>query len=339
MYTILGQNDSDSTAIEEFAISTPSNSGSSKKPSRAYADDSEMNSPKELIKPGDICNWLSLGSDRYSATGKVQSTLPPGMYEINNTQNGLIYQKINVVTDNIFKLADSTSEKVVGSIENFWNSKDKFKKFGVLYKRGVVLYGPPGSGKSISIMMIAHNVISRGGIVIMTKHPSLSIQGLAEIRKVQPNIPMVNVFEDIDALIDNFGESDLLSLLDGENQIDNVVNIASTNYPEKLDNRFKNRPSRFDEIYKVDMPDNTTRRNYLESITNGKLDPHFISENIQKWVEDTQGFSIAHLREMVIGVNCLGGEYELVLKRLKAMMKMKASSIDDKKEVGFDGNR
>jgi hypothetical protein len=87
------------------------------------------------------------------------------------------------------------------------------------------------------------------------------------------------------------------------------------------------------------MPDNATRRNYLESIMNGKLDPGFISDNIQKWVDDTQGFSIAHLRELVIGVNCLSGEYELVLKRLKTMMKAKASSTDDKKEVGFDGNR
>jgi SpoVK/Ycf46/Vps4 family AAA+-type ATPase len=184
-------------------------------------------------------------------------------------------------------------------------------------------------------MMAAHNVISRGGIVVMTKCPSVSIQGLAQIRKIQPNIPMVNIFEDIDTIIENYGESDLLSLLDGENQIDNIVSIATTNYPEKLDHRFKNRPSRFDEIYKVDMPNEAVRRNYLVSITEGKIDADVVDNNIDKWVDDTKDFSLAHLREMIVGVYCLDGEYDTVLKRLRAMMHSKLSAKAKGGDVGF----
>lgn len=286
-------------------------------------------------KSGDMCNWLSLGADKFCATGTVGATLPPGMYEVNQNQNGFFFQKIAVVTDSIFKLADSTSEKVVESMENFWRSKDKFDKFGILYKRGVILYGPPGGGKSVSVMMIAFNVIERGGVVIVTKHPSLSIQGLAQIRKIQPQVPIVNLFEDIDAMIDTYGESELLSLLDGENQISNVINIATTNYPEKLDNRFKNRPSRFDEIYKIDMPDAIVRRSYLTNVMQGKIEESYILENIEKWVDDTAGFSIAHIRELVVGVHCLGSEYALVIRRLRAQMTKKITSTSDKKEVGF----
>ena len=51
-----------------------------------------------------------------------------------------------------------------------------------------------------------------------------------------------------------YAESEYLSLLDGENQIGNVVYVATTNYPEKLDKRFTDRPSRFDVVQKISMP-------------------------------------------------------------------------------------
>jgi ATP-dependent 26S proteasome regulatory subunit len=55
-----------------------------------------------------------------------------------------------------------------------------------------------------------------------------------------------------------------LSVLDGENQVDKVLNIATTNYPEKLDRRLVGRPRRFDRLIYIDMPNHVVRREYFK---------------------------------------------------------------------------
>jgi SpoVK/Ycf46/Vps4 family AAA+-type ATPase len=106
------------------------------------------------------------------------------------------------------------------------------------------------------------------------------------------------------------------ALLDGETQIDNVVNIATTNYPERLGARIVNRPSRFDERILVDMPNASAREKYLRHITRHERMP---DDMLLDWVEKTSGFSIAHLRELVVAVFCLEQPFEEVLERLSKM--------------------
>lgn len=81
--------------------------------------------------------------------------------------------------------------------------------------------------------------------------------------------------------------------------------------------RIVNRPSRFDERIFVGMPGLAARLTYLRSATtNGSaLKPN----DLARWGKDTDGFSIAHLRELVAAVLCLDQPYEDVLKRLKSM--------------------
>lgn len=272
----------------------------------------------------------ALNGPGFVPTTKTIQSLPAGAYRlqvINDTWS-LVPHKF--VTDDLLRLPDSKSESVVKEIEHFWTLKDKFKAFGFTHKRGFLLWGSPGSGKTCTVAIVMKKMIDEGGIVIFADvAPSIVSTVLNNLRQIEPNRPVVVVMEDLDTIIDNFGESDVLSLLDGEYSIDNVVYIATTNYPEKLDNRMTNRPSRFDKIVKIGMPNAAARKMYIES---RKLE--LSNEKIDEWVELTENFSIAHIKELIIGVCCFGNDLKSEVLRLKAMA-TKPKSSSGERPVGF----
>jgi ATP-dependent Zn protease len=79
-----------------------------------------------------------------------------------------------------------------------------------------------------------------------------------------------------------------------------------------------NRPSRFDERIFVGMPSAESRLTYLHNAierSGGRLE----SADLSRWRDDTEGLSIAHLRELIAGVLCLNEAYESVLARLRSL--------------------
>jgi SpoVK/Ycf46/Vps4 family AAA+-type ATPase len=236
-----------------------------------------------------------------------------------------------VVTDKLLRLPDSRSDDVVAEIQKFWTLKDKFNRYGFSHKRGILLWGPPGSGKTCTISIVMNEMVDAGGIVVLGNDvaPSALAYMLGRLREVEPNRPCVVVLEDIDTIIQVFGESQVLSLLDGESQIANVVYLATTNYPERLDGRIVNRPSRFDRIVKIDTPNKAARLMYLES-----RDLEIDKEELNRWAEETDGFSIAHLRELIVGVLVLGSTFDVELRRLRTMAKTPKSD-EPRSRAGF----
>jgi SpoVK/Ycf46/Vps4 family AAA+-type ATPase len=205
-------------------------------------------------------------------------------------------------------------------MQKFWDMEDRYRKHGLLYKRGILLFGPPGSGKTATIALLNKILLDKAGVVVMCDHPKITSLGLEALRRIEPERRIICIMEDIDEIIEKYGEHDLLALLDGENQVDRIVMLATTNYPDKLGARIVNRPSRFDERIFVGMPTPAARHKYLTNILGEGA-----TENIDKWVADTDGLSIAHLREMTAAVRCLDQDYDVVLKRLKSMKhKMKS---------------
>lgn len=176
------------------------------------------------------------------------------------------------------------------------------------------------SGKSSTLRVIGANLINKGGVVFIGQQPAQLSWGLSEFRKIEPNKPCVVVLEDIDTIIRTWGESEVLALLDGESQIENVVYIATTNYPENLDGRVINRPSRFDRIVKIDMPNLEARKLYLTN----KIQTHM--HNGVDLAAETEGLSIAHLKELIVGVFCQQNSLQETLQRLKKMKYVPKSS-------------
>lgn len=153
-----------------------------------------------------------------------------------------------------------------------------------------------------------------GVLTLLCGHPELMESMLPRIRQMEPNTPLTVILEDIDEIIDKHGERSILSMLDGENQIANVVYVATTNYPERLGARIVNRPSRFDERIFVGMPSALNRKLYLQTVV-----PEMSESMMEAWVRDTTGFSIGLLRELVAAAFCLDQPYEEVLARLRSM--------------------
>src|SRR5262249_56137690 len=105
--------------------------------------------------------------------------------------------------------------------------------------------------------------------------------------------PGVGVLGEMEAISEEYGDSDLLQWLDGNHQVDRAVNIATTNYPEKLDRRIVSRPRRFDRILRIDAPDARMREAYF-----AKKVPELSAVDLAKWTELSDGLPVAAVAEV-----------------------------------------
>lgn len=192
------------------------------------------------------------------------------------------------------------------------------------------------SGKTSLIQLVMQDVIDRKGVVIKFTYPQLFNEGMRKFREIEPYTPVVILMEDIDSILQNFNESEVLNILDGVNQIENAVFLATTNFPELLGPRIINRPSRFDKRIKIDHPNDESRRMYLTHII-GEEKIKQLKIDLDRWVKDTKNFSIAHLKELFTAVVILGDDYEAAIDTLTSMKEEQVSSSDDqeRKPWGF----
>ena len=289
-------------------------------------------------KISNCTQWSTSDGVHYLPTSNTVKQLVPGTYDIRiNQTNGLYFEKIPVVTTGLIRFPETNSDKIVHEIQKFWERESIFRDYNLNYKRGIMLYGPPGSGKSSTIQIIMQDVIERSGVVINFTNPSTFISGVRKFREIQPQSPIVVLMEDIDSILDIYSESEVLNVLDGVNQIEKVVFLATTNYPEKLGDRIINRPSRFDKRFKIGHPNKESRKLYLEFVIGGPEKVKNLNVDLDKWVEDTEDFSIAHLKELFIAVIILGDSYDDAIDTLTAMREETLDSRDDstRKFMGF----
>jgi len=275
-----------------------------------------------------VTQWTETGPGVFFPAGQVTKKLPPGYYSIESSMQGPYFRRKVAKTENLIRFPDSESDKVIDEINKFWTLEEHFAEHSVPYKRGMMLEGPPGSGKTCTIRIVVDDVVNKwdGIVVDFPDSSNLFVEGYSILRHIQPDVPLVVLMEDIDATL-RYGESSILNLLDGMHDIHRVVFLATTNYPEKLGSRILNRPSRFDKRFHIGMPSAEARELYIRSKLNA-LD-ETTDEEIARWVEDTEGLSIAHIKELFVNTKILGNPYEEAVEVLKAMKVTKASTTFD----------
>ena len=278
---------------------------------------SDEDDSSEEVKPG---KWAVTGT-AYFPCENVANSLKTGVYSIGVSWTKgiyLKYRKINM--DDLIELPDAASTEVVNHIKEFWDLKTKFSDMGFLYKRGIMLYGPPGSGKTATVFQTVKFMTENKGITILAGRPAETIEAIQMARVIEPERPIMVVLEDIDDTVRNYGDKSLTALLDGEHNTDNIVYLATTNYPERLPPRLIQRPSRFDVVEFIDMPGESARKTFLDAKTD--LSPSEIST----WVEKTEGMSIAHLKELITLVLIYGKPLEEAISRIVEMGRIVPSS-------------
>jgi hypothetical protein len=302
-----------------------------------YCSESPIDDEDEVIQTSYV-HWTTSDNRIYVPAAKTVPILIPGVYEIKvNPQIGLYFEKIPVKTEGLIRFPDTNSDRVITEIQKFWEREDIFKSYGITYKRGILLYGPPGSGKSCSIQLIMHDVIGRGGIVVKFTEPHLFIDGMRVLRQIQKTTPVVVIMEDIDSTLEIYNESEILNILDGVNEVSKVVFLATTNYPDKLGARIVNRPSRFDKRFRIGFPSEEARDIYFRHLIGGGDEKRLASKikeldiDLEKWVADTDAMSIAHLKELFVAVVILGDSYQEAIETLQSMKE----NLEDK---DYDSN-
>lgn len=283
---------------------------------------------------GRMSQWNSGDGLNFIPTAKTFQTLPPGFYEIKfDPSTGIFFTAQSTKTDELLKFPHTNMEKVLEGITKFWDMEEKFRFYGLHHRRGILLWGPAGTGKTSTIRQVVEDVVKRGGVAFKFLHPKMFAEGLRVFRNIQPETPVVVIMEDIDVLIRINVESEILNILDGTEDIHKVVFLATTNHPEVLGPRIVNRPSRFDRRYKVPEPTPEAREMYLAHLLKGEQKK--LKVNLKKWVKDTEGMSLAHLKELFVGVHILGDPYDEMLKTLKEMKEKIKGEGDGGSKMGF----
>lgn len=192
---------------------------------------------------------------------------------------------------------------------------DLYAKLGHTAPKGILLHGPSGTGKTLLAKAVATeseaNFISVKGPELVSKWIGESERGIREIfRRARQAAPCVIFLDEMDSIAPTRGGtetgggggtgrmvSQILTEIDGINELHGVVVLAATNRPDMID-RALLRPGRFDKIILVPNPDSQTRAKILEIHVSGK--PIGQDVNIQKIAEImTEGFSGADTAAIV----------------------------------------
>ncbi|XP_026553791.1 spermatogenesis-associated protein 5 isoform X1 [Pseudonaja textilis] len=153
---------------------------------------------------------------------------------------------------------------------------ESFIRMGIQPPKGVLLYGPPGCSKTMIAKALAHesglNFLAIKGPELMKKYVGESERAVREIfRKARAVSPSILFFDELDALAVERGSTSssvnvtnrvlaqLLTEMDGIEQLKDVTVLAATNRPDMIDKALI-RPGRFDRIIYVPLPDEATRR-------------------------------------------------------------------------------
>lgn len=244
------------------------------------------------------------GQETFELAVPVSHQMKPGMYILGyNRQTGLAQFIGTKLSDE--KLIDigGVGHTIANEMSSFLKGRDGFKKAGLPHKRGYLMHGAPGCGKSCSIRLISQEFMKAepNGFVFFwpVNGNRLNVDAYYTlIRKACPDSPMLFIVEDIDTGLSYF-EQGMLNFLDGHERIDGVILLATTNNLEYIPDRLKARPSRIDRCIEVGLPNSKERGAYLKSF--GTSD-----EIVEQLVKMSEGLSFAHLKELYVSTVLLG---------------------------------
>jgi len=244
---------------------------------------------------------------------KVILTRPNGVVLVNEDTNLVILEKPaeevkvpRVTYEDIGGLHDAI-QKIREMVELPLKHPELFKRLGIDPPKGVLLYGPPGCGKTLLAKAVANETnahfISVNGPEIMSKFYGESEQRLREVfEEAKQNAPSIIFFDEIDAIAPKREEvtgevekrvvSQLLALMDGLEARGDVIVIGATNRPNAIDPALR-RPGRFDREIEIGVPNKEGRLEILQIHTRNM--PLAEDVDLKKLAEITHGFVGADL--------------------------------------------
>src|SRR5918994_449633 len=253
--------------------------------------------------PAEILNKIKITKQDFDEA--LRDVQPSAMREV-------LVQRPNVGWEDIGGL-QQVKEELAEAIEWPLKHANLFAEANVEPPKGILLYGPPGTGKTMIDKAVAAtseaNFISIKGPELISKWVGESEKGVREVfRKARQAAPCVIFFDELDAVAPRRSGSEgdshvtervisqMLTELDGLEDLKGVVVIGATNRPDIIDEALL-RPGRFDRILEVPPPDKEARKHIFQIHTKKK--PLESDVNLDKMVEMTQDMTGADIAALV----------------------------------------
>ena len=237
------------------------------------------------LNQGDEISVMILGN---SMDFKIKKVAPKGIVKIERStqlvilsessgdkKSGITYEEVGGLRDEI---------KVMREIvELTLRHPELFSRLGVEPHSGILLYGPPGCGKTLLAKVLASeseaNMFSINGPEIMNKYYGETEARLRDIfKEAKENSPSIIFIDEIDAIApkreEAYGDvekrvvAQLLALMDGLTERGNVIVLGATNRPDSVDPALR-RPGRFDREMEISVPNGDGRLEVLQIHTRG----------------------------------------------------------------------
>ena len=239
--------------------------------------------------------------EMYTGCHEVTDTARPGIYKIWVSQSGApTIMRLEPREDEIFEFSGGQMPTVLSEIESFWNAREDYSALGVCHKRGILLHGAPGCGKTAIVSAAIRRVLARNGLVIdMDQDVEQFLSAMPLVRQIEADRPVVVLVENIDHVCAHSCE-ELLEVMDGASSVGhNILYLCTTNNFGRVPERVKYRPSRIDTLIEVGLPDLRLRREYLRFLLCKAKDREAMADVL---ASESDGLSLAHVKELVLGV-------------------------------------
>ncbi|VDC06305.1 unnamed protein product [Peniophora sp. CBMAI 1063] len=223
-------------------------------------------------------------------------------------RDGLLWRELQDADWEDIILEEDFKDNLRQDVYNFFESERMYQQYKLPWKRGIILYGPPGDGKTVTLKALMKDCDMLGYIPLYVKSFKSRFfneeECIAKVfQQARLQAPCLVVFEDVDSLINSENRSVFLNQLDGIAGSEGVAVLATTNHFDRLDEGIADRPSRFDRKFLFDDPERHARlmyarywQNKLKNSDNVK----FPDELTISVADNTEGFSFAYLKEVFV---------------------------------------
>ncbi len=279
-----------------------------------------------------VCRWSDLADDTILVYRQ-------GYWQRDND----LRASIAAATLDSLVLPGELKERLVEDVEGFFGAREEYERYGVAWKRGVLLLGPPGNGKTHAIKALIARMKGVACLYVrsLKAHRKTTHDGVQEVfRRARNSAPCLLILEDLDSLVDKETLSYFLNEMDGFATNRGILTLATTNHPERLDAALLERPSRFDRKVTFPLPAEEERRRFL-SQTNARWEPEMRAseDDLAATAAETEGFSFAYLKELTISAmvawmrerrpGAMGPMLRDLVEPLRAQMRTSPAMVDE----------